>query len=320
MERMSSLDDSVLKAANLVRMLKTDISVEALTTTTEDRWSLSEIQKAQLEDPDIRPILKLKQNSADRPSWQEIACESPATKQYWALWNFLYLKDGVLYRKWESDDGGFYRRQLILPKSRIQEVLQETHDNTSGRHFGVMKTLRKTREQFYWDRLRADVEKWCRECHACGARKGLKTEQGKSVTGRTPAEMFPDQTLRFPCDILFGRPRDTPSSPTNSEARLESVQASAEEQAKLSREQMKTCNTSRVTDHHFKEGDLVWMYNPKRRRGQSPKLQQNWEGLHTVVKKLNDVVYRVQRSPNAKPKVIHINCLAPYRATDHSSM
>ncbi|GBL78041.1 hypothetical protein AVEN_143349-1 [Araneus ventricosus] len=38
-----------------------------------------------------------------------------------------------------------------------------------------MKTLSKTRERFYWDRLRADVEKWCRECHACGARKGPKT-------------------------------------------------------------------------------------------------------------------------------------------------
>ncbi|GBM09074.1 hypothetical protein AVEN_248055-1 [Araneus ventricosus] len=59
---------------------ETDISVEALTMTTENRWSLSEIQKAQLEDPDIRPILKMKLNSADRPSWQEIAHESPATK------------------------------------------------------------------------------------------------------------------------------------------------------------------------------------------------------------------------------------------------
>ncbi|GBM43440.1 hypothetical protein AVEN_18607-1 [Araneus ventricosus] len=61
------------------------------------------------------------------------------------------------------------------------------------------------------------------------------------------------------------------------------------------------------------------MYNPKRRRGLSPKLQQNWERPYTVFKKLNDVVYKVQRSPNAKPKVIHINRLAPYRATDHSS-
>ncbi|GBL91848.1 JmjC domain-containing protein 7 [Araneus ventricosus] len=134
-----------------------------------------------------------------------------------------------------------------------------------------METLRKTRERFYWDRLPADVEKWCRECQACGVRKGPKTEQGKSATGRTPAEMFSDRTLRFPCHILFRRPRDTPSSPTNSEARLESVQASARERVKLSRERMKTRYDSRATDHHFKEGDIVWMFNPKRLRGPSPR-------------------------------------------------
>ncbi|GBM52432.1 Retrovirus-related Pol polyprotein from transposon 412 [Araneus ventricosus] len=143
------------------------------------------------------------------------------------------------------------------------------------------------------------------------------------VTGLTPAEMLFGRTLRLPCDILFGRPSETPSSPIeymkNLEARLESVHAFARERIKLASERMKTRYDSRATDHHFKEGDLVWMYNPKRRRGLSPKLQQNWEGPYTVVKKLNDVVYRVQRSPRAKPKVIHINRLAPYRATDHSS-
>ncbi|GBM81971.1 hypothetical protein AVEN_76136-1 [Araneus ventricosus] len=129
--------------------------------------------------------------------------------------------------------------------------------------------------------------------------------------------------LRLPCDILFGRPSETPSSPIeyvkNLKARLESVHAFARERIKLASEQMKTRYDSRATDHHFKEEDLVWMYNPKRRRGLSPKLQQNWEGPYTVVKKLNDVVYRVQRSSNAKPKVIHINRLTPYRVTDHSS-
>ncbi|GBM37785.1 hypothetical protein AVEN_25895-1 [Araneus ventricosus] len=132
------------------------------------------------------------------------------------------------------------------------------------------------------------------------------------------------RTLRLPCDILFGRPSETPSSPNeymkNLEVRLESVHAFARERIKLASERMKTRYYSRATDHHFKEGYLVWMYNPKRRKGLSPKLQQNWEGPYTVVKKLNDVVYRVQRSPNARPKVIHINRLAPYRATYHSSM
>ncbi|GBM44268.1 Retrovirus-related Pol polyprotein from transposon 297, partial [Araneus ventricosus] len=155
--------------------MEKDISVKILTTTSADPWSSCEIQNSQLEDPAIKPILEKKLNSEHRPSWQEIAPESPATKRYWALWDSLHLKDGVLYRKWESDDVNSCRWQLILPKSRIPEVLRETPDSASGGHFGVRKTLSKTRERFYWDRLRADVENWCRECHACGARKGPKT-------------------------------------------------------------------------------------------------------------------------------------------------
>ncbi|GBN42479.1 hypothetical protein AVEN_32441-1 [Araneus ventricosus] len=38
-----------------------------------------------------------------------------------------------------------------------------------------MKTLSKTRERYFWDRIRADVENWCRDCHACGARNLTKT-------------------------------------------------------------------------------------------------------------------------------------------------
>ncbi|GBM49760.1 Transposon Ty3-G Gag-Pol polyprotein [Araneus ventricosus] len=85
--------------------MEIDISVKVLTTTCVDPWSSCEIQKAQLEDPNIKPILEKKLYSADRPSWQEIASESPATKRYWALWDSLHLKDGVLYRRWESDNG-----------------------------------------------------------------------------------------------------------------------------------------------------------------------------------------------------------------------
>ncbi|GBM49180.1 Transposon Ty3-G Gag-Pol polyprotein [Araneus ventricosus] len=56
--------------------METDISVKVL--TTEDPWSSSEVQKARLEDPAIRPILEKKLNSEDRPSWHEISPESPA--------------------------------------------------------------------------------------------------------------------------------------------------------------------------------------------------------------------------------------------------
>ncbi|GBN64740.1 hypothetical protein AVEN_173987-1 [Araneus ventricosus] len=104
--------------------MEIDISVKVLTTTSVDTWSSCEIQKAHLEDPNIKPILEKKLNSADRPSWQEIAPESPVTNRYWALWDSLHLKVGVLYRRWENDDGSSCRWQLILPKSRIPEVYE----------------------------------------------------------------------------------------------------------------------------------------------------------------------------------------------------
>ncbi|GBO13967.1 hypothetical protein AVEN_74163-1, partial [Araneus ventricosus] len=96
--------------------IETGIFAKALTITIEDSWTSNEIQKAQLENPSIRPILKKKLNSADRSSCQEIARESPATKRYWDLRNSLHVKDGVLYRKWKSYDGSLCRWQLNSPE------------------------------------------------------------------------------------------------------------------------------------------------------------------------------------------------------------
>ncbi|KAJ8946245.1 hypothetical protein NQ318_004614, partial [Aromia moschata] len=61
-----------------------------------------------------------------------------------------------------------------------------------------------------------------------------------------------------------------------------------------------------------KPGDAVWLYAPKRTKGKSPKLQKNWEGPYTIIKKINDLVYRIQLSPRSKPKVVHLERLAKY--------
>ena len=63
----------------------------------------------------------------------------------------------------------------------------------------------------------------------------------------------------------------------------------------------------------FKEGEQVWLYNPQRKKGRSPKLQKDWEGPYRVIKKINDVVYRIQKTPKTKMKVMHSNRLAKYQ-------
>ncbi|GFU22689.1 retrovirus-related Pol polyprotein from transposon 412 [Trichonephila clavipes] len=96
----------------------------------------------------------------------------PTTKHYRALWNSLYLTNGVLYRKCEFDDGKIFGLQLIITKTRVSTVLKELHGSPTGVHFGVMKTLQKVRERFYWNNMRSDAEKCCGTCDLCAVRKG----------------------------------------------------------------------------------------------------------------------------------------------------
>ncbi|GFT10349.1 retrovirus-related Pol polyprotein from transposon 412 [Trichonephila clavipes] len=448
---------------------KYDYAIRQITTSTAtppDPWSDEKVREDQMADPDIKPLIEFMESSSNKPSWQDISAYSPTTKQYWALWNSLHLRNGVLYRKFESEDGKTFRWQLVLPRSRIPDVLKELHGSPTGGHFGVMKTLHRVRERFFWGKVRADVEQWCKSCDACSARKGpkirsrgklhrynvgapferiafdilgplpktvsgnkyllvvmdyftkwpevypipdqeaptvaeavvqhwisrygvplqLHSDQGRNfvsavlkgvcellgidktkttplhpqsdgmverfnrtilnnlslmvsknqqdwdqkvplfllayrsavheTTGYSPSQMLFGRDLRLPCDLLFGRPPDTPSSPEeyvqNLQARFEDVHNLARERINLRTEKMKTRYDTKATGHQFKEGDKVWFYNPTRRKGLSPKLQSHWDGPYTILKIINDVVIRIRKSTNSKPRVVHYDRLAPY--------
>ncbi|GFV61212.1 retrovirus-related Pol polyprotein from transposon 17.6 [Trichonephila clavipes] len=119
--------------------------VTAPSTSALDPWSDESVRKDQLADPEIKPIIEFKESSDEKPSWQDIAPFHLTMKRYWVLCDSLHLRNGVLYRKWESDDGKIFRWQLILPKTRVSTVLKELHGSPTGGHFGVMKTLQKVR-------------------------------------------------------------------------------------------------------------------------------------------------------------------------------
>ncbi|GFU05306.1 retrovirus-related Pol polyprotein from transposon 412 [Trichonephila clavipes] len=118
------------------------------------------------------------------------------------------------------------------------------------------------------------------------------------TTGYSPSQMLFGRDLRLPCDLLFGRPPDTPSSPEeyvqNLQARFEDVHNLARERINLRTEKMKIRYDTKATGHQFKEGDKVWFYNPTRRKGLSPKLQSHWDGPYTILKIINDVVIRIR--------------------------
>ncbi|GFV78830.1 retrovirus-related Pol polyprotein from transposon 412 [Trichonephila clavipes] len=151
----------------------------------------------------------------------------------------------------------------------------------------------------------------------CGI-EGVCELLGIDKTKTTPLhpQCFLAEIFVSPCDLLFGRPPDTPSSPEeyvqNLQARFEDVHHLARERINLRTEKMKTRYDTKATGHQFKEGDKVWFYNPTRRKGLSPKLQSHWDGPYTILKIINDVVIRIRKSTNSKPRVVHYDRLAPY--------
>ena len=105
-------------------------------------------------------------------------------KAYWAQWDSLAVKEGVLYHWWELADLGKVTWQLVLTKGLRTTVLKQLHDSPVGGHLGVCKTLAKVRERFYWIHCRRDIEEWCQRCDLCAARKGPRVRQ------RSPLQLY----------------------------------------------------------------------------------------------------------------------------------
>ena len=424
-------------------------------------------RQEQLEDPEIRVIVQLMEESEIKPAWEKIASYSPAVKVYWGQWKSLEIIDGKLYRCLDVIPPEMQCKQLIIPTHLRSMVLRHLHDSRTGGHFGVAKTLGKIRERYFWPYCRRDVERWCRNCEQCSSRKGpqrkqrgpmrqfivgapleriaidvlgplpvsergnryllivadyftkwveayplenqraeivaevlvkefisrfgvpmqIHSDQGRNFesavfsgvcnllgidktrttalhpesdgmverfnrtlenqlaifverhqkdwddhvpllmmsyrsavhesTKQTPAKLMFGRELNLPIDLLFGRPPNERVESVDDyvetlEKRLENVYEFARIRTRVASDRMKKQYDVCASDDIFKAGDLVWLYNPRRKKGLSPKLTCDWEGPCVIVKQINELLYRVRKSNRDKPKIIHRNRLWRY--------
>ena len=116
---------------------------------------------------------------------------------------------------------------------------------------------------------------------------------------------------------MFGRPEDKPPQTTTNYAstlqeRLERVHESAHGHMQLMSNRMKQRYDPLLEHQPLEAGEAVWLHNQQRKKGLTPKLQWPWQGPYIITKRINDLVYRLQLGPKAKPKVVHRNWLWRY--------
>ena len=435
------------------------VDVRLLQFESGEDWSTE-----QRRDPILGKVISVIETDK-RPSRKEITSESPLLKSYWAQWDSLLIKDGCLYRKWESEDGKSHRNLIVVPDSKIRDVLSEFHDGPSGGHLGIAKTAEKVKQRFYWVGCQKSIADWIANCERCIRAKGptrksrgymqqynsgapferiamdvagpfptsdsgnryvlvvmdyfskwpevyaipnqeartivdvfsknwicrygvpseVHSDQGRNFesaifkemcdsygikktrttplhpqsdgmverfnrtleehlrkvvdsgqrdwdehiskfllayrsaihdsTSRTPAKVLFGNELKLPGDLIFGAtPNDDVNQDEDSQNSFSKVHDAVRHRIKMVSNRMKARYDRAANTDGFQEGQLVLLFNPQRKKGLCPKLQTHWEGPYKIVTKINDVVYRIQRSdsPRSKMKVVHLERLAPY--------
>lgn len=143
-------------------------------------------------------------------------------------------------------------------------------------------------------------------------------------TGKSPCEMLFGSNVRMPSELLFGSP---PSPKMNSteygkalKDHLNEIHEEARKNLNKSCDKMKHNYDVKAVPVSFNEGDFVWLYNPQRSVGVCPKFTPKWEGPYTVIKRINDVVYRIRRTPRSKMKVVHVDRLTKYNGSNDDSV
>ncbi len=161
--------------------------------------------QAQLDDPDIGPVLKAKQE-ATRPT--------PGQSTFWGRecnillqqWDQLEIHDNLLCRRFHHRDGSRSHLQLVVPVRLRRQILQDLHAGAVSGHLGQRKTLSQLRLRFYWPGQTTDVRTWCRTCSVCSARKTPSPKQCANL--HTIGAGYPMQVVAV--DILGPLP-ESPS-------------------------------------------------------------------------------------------------------------
>ncbi|KAJ8962308.1 hypothetical protein NQ318_018287 [Aromia moschata] len=123
-------------------------------------------------------------------------------------------------------------------------------------------------------------------------------------TTYTPSMLTSRREMKLPTDLMLDRPlketqeRSLPEFVKNLRERMDRVHEFAREKLKMQSDKMKQRLDTTSTETAFESGD------------------KNWEGPYTIIKKINDLVYRIQLSLRSKPKVVHLERLSRYIGHD----
>lgn len=228
-----------------------------------------------------------------------------------ALVDHVICRFGVP-REIHSDQGRNFESELV---AEVMDILGCDRTRTTALHpqsDGMVERHNRTILDYLAKFVDENQENWDEMLPLFGLAYRSAVQES---TGFSPAMMTYGREIRLPVDLRYGRP-DEGEEPIayveDLRNRMDWVYETARTMLNKVSDEMKTRYDRNANVGNFQEGNQVWLYNPKRRKGRCPKLQRDWEGPYQIIKKINDVICRIKLTER-RSRVIHIDRLAPYR-------
>ena len=100
---------------------------------------------------------------------------------------YIDQKNGLMYRQFTSppEKGSVVHKQLVLPHSLRESVLEVAHDSILGGHLATKKTYDRVTSNFFWPGAYDDVSRYCQSCDIC------QRTIPKGRCGKTPLVAMP---------------------------------------------------------------------------------------------------------------------------------
>lgn len=145
-----------------------------------------------------------------------------------------------------------------------------------------------------------------------------------SATGFTPNYMMFGREISEPVDLVAGLPPDSDHAPSAPEyvqqmrERLELAHNITREALGESVTRAKRQYDKNACHTQYKVGDAVWylIKGTRHVKNKVKKFLPSYEGPYFVMGHLDDLVYRIQKGPRAKVKVVHHDQLKCYRSRE----
>ena len=141
----------------------------------------------------------------------------------------------------------------------------------------------------------------------------------QASTGFSPSKMMYGREMTLPLDLIFGKPESEALKydtcyVTDLSDNIDQIHDIARRKLKLSSDVQKKSYDHKIYENRYDEGDLVWYYDQN--RGKNRKLNRPWKGPCKIIKRLNDVIYKIHLGGKSKPKIVHHDRLKPYNGSN----